>query len=290
LRYTHEIGAILDASIESDEATMSPKPENGSGKKSTNNLVALGSMAVLGVYAAGYVRTQPAAERFALAAQRHPAAVIARTDESSRPEPSAAPIAAPASAAVATPSTTPTPPPATDANAHAAAPDAARLSAPLAPLATTSSKTSSTSAAEPAKDSATAKPAAPKTATVAATVFPTAPVRTDSVPAKVVVPPPIDSAAIKEAAKQKAAWKDGAYMGYGTSRHGDIEATVEVKDGKIISASISRCGTQYSCSWISALPPQVITRQSAEVDYVSGATQSSNAFYAAVVDALNKAK
>ena len=38
------------------------------------------------------------------------------------------------------------------------------------------------------------------------------------------------------------------------------------------------------------LPPQVIARQSAEVDYVSGATQSSNAFYGAVVDALKQAK
>jgi len=38
------------------------------------------------------------------------------------------------------------------------------------------------------------------------------------------------------------------------------------------------------------LPPQVVERQSAEVDYVSGATQSANAFYFAVVDALSKAK
>jgi len=38
------------------------------------------------------------------------------------------------------------------------------------------------------------------------------------------------------------------------------------------------------------LPPQVVTRQSAEVDYVSGATQSSNAFYYAIVEALSKAK
>ncbi len=32
------------------------------------------------------------------------------------------------------------------------------------------------------------------------------------------------------------------------------------------------------------------SKQSAEVDYVSGGTQSANAFYYAVVDALNKAK
>lgn len=38
------------------------------------------------------------------------------------------------------------------------------------------------------------------------------------------------------------------------------------------------------------LPPQVVSRQSAEVDFVSGATQSTNAFYYAVLDALAKAK
>jgi uncharacterized protein with FMN-binding domain len=41
---------------------------------------------------------------------------------------------------------------------------------------------------------------------------------------------------------------------------------------------------------IDRLPPEVAERQSPEVDYVSGATQSANAFYYAVVDALSKAK
>ncbi len=40
---------------------------------------------------------------------------------------------------------------------------------------------------------------------------------------------------------------------------------------------------------ISQLPGQVVTRQSAEVDYISGATQSTNAFYDAVREALTKA-
>jgi len=84
--------------------------------------------------------------------------------------------------------------------------------------------------------------------------------------------------------------KDGVYYGWGTSRHGDIQASVEIENGRIIGAYISQCLTQYSCSWISALPPEVTARQSAEVDYVSGATQSSNAFYYAVMDALKKAR
>jgi uncharacterized protein with FMN-binding domain len=41
---------------------------------------------------------------------------------------------------------------------------------------------------------------------------------------------------------------------------------------------------------IETLPPQVARRQSADVDYVSGATQSADAFYEAVVAALSKAK
>lgn len=89
---------------------------------------------------------------------------------------------------------------------------------------------------------------------------------------------------------ERAPWKDGIYSGWGTSRHGDIEASVEISGGKITSAFISQCLTRYPCSWISRLPPQVVERQSAQVDYVSGATQSTNAFYYAVMEALSKAK
>ena len=71
---------------------------------------------------------------------------------------------------------------------------------------------------------------------------------------------------------------------------GDIQATVVISGGRIASAVISECWTRYPCSWIVRLPPQVAERQSPEVDYVSGATQSTNAFYYAVVQALAKAK
>ena len=64
-----------------------------------------------------------------------------------------------------------------------------------------------------------------------------------------------------------------------------------IEDGRIASATIAQCLTRYSCSCDrQACPPQVAERQSPEVDYVSGATQSTNAFYYAVVDALSKAK
>ena len=85
-------------------------------------------------------------------------------------------------------------------------------------------------------------------------------------------------------------YKDGTYLGWGTSRHGDIQASVVIEDGRIKSATIAQCLTRYSCNVIADLPPQVAQRQSPETDYVSGATQSANAFYYAVVDALSNAK
>jgi uncharacterized protein with FMN-binding domain len=84
--------------------------------------------------------------------------------------------------------------------------------------------------------------------------------------------------------------KDGTYLRWGSCRHGDIQAQVVVAAGRIASASINQCWTRYPCSWISMLPGQVVARQSQNVDYVSGATESTNAFYDAIVEALAKAK
>jgi uncharacterized protein with FMN-binding domain len=106
--------------------------------------------------------------------------------------------------------------------------------------------------------------------------------------AEAVAPPAEPPAA--PAAPPQPQYKDGTYSGWGTSRHGDIQATVVIEGGRISSAVISQCWTRYSCSWVSHLQGQVVTRQSPEVDWVSGATQSVNAFYYAVVEALNKAK
>ncbi len=84
--------------------------------------------------------------------------------------------------------------------------------------------------------------------------------------------------------------KDGTFLGWGYSRHGDIQASVQIENGRIVSAVIVQCLTRYSCDVIDKLPPQVVGRQSAEVDHVSGATESADAFYDAVIDALSKVK
>jgi len=115
------------------------------------------------------------------------------------------------------------------------------------------------------------------------------PASTTNAPTETAVPP---------AAPAKNVYKDGVYLGWGSCRHGDIEASVTIQDGKIALVAISQCLTRYSCGWIAPkipgaglpdLPSQVVERQGPKVDYVSGATESSYAFADAVVAALSKA-
>jgi uncharacterized protein with FMN-binding domain len=232
-----------------------------------NNLVALGSAAVVAVYAAGYARTREAAERFAVEDsqrrqeyERHaPPAPVAPVPVAAEPTKDTSTHATPPARETVTPKHTPAKP---ASRPHDAAPKAADTA--TAPRVEVASKP-----AEPAPPASTPTPVVP----------------TPEMTFKVTPPASADTTA--DADKPL---KDGVYSGYGRSRHGDIEATVSIKNGKIAEAFISQCLTQYSCSWIAALPPQVVARQSAEVDYVSGATQSTNAFYYAVVAALKKAK
>lgn len=116
----------------------------------------------------------------------------------------------------------------------------------------------------------------------------------DGLDAKVTLLPPGASPAPDHPAGAAPAapknWNDGKYKGWGYSRHGDIEAEITIQGGRIASAVISQCRTRYPCAVIDILPPQVAQRQSPDVDYVSGATQSADAFYEAVVAALNKAR
>lgn len=210
-------------------------------------LVALGSAAVLAVYSAGYLRTRPAAARFAMPAQA--------------PVPASAPamlVQAPATA------TAPT-------HSHARAPR--RASAPASAVAP--------APAPPTPDAAPPAPDAP----------PTSPAPDTPPPSPAA--PSSQSAADASAAGDDAPaviYKDGTWLGWGSSRHGDIQAEVVVEKGRIVSARIAQCLTRYPCSWLAPLPSEVVSRQSAQVDYISGATDSSYAFFYALVDALGKAK
>ncbi len=229
-----------------------------------NNLVAIGTAAVLTVYAAGYVRTRGAAIRFAeaeAAARRPPSAMAPAADA-----PSAAVTVAPPANAVATSGTA----------AH---------SAHAGPPVDANSPPSPTDNKAPANLVVAADSAESRTS--AADSTPVMPAKEASPPAPVTG---VDSVAAADSAATRGPYRDGQYFGWGTSRHGDIQAGIEIKDGHIAGAWVAQCLTRYSCSWISALPGQVVARQSPETDYVSGATQSTNAFYYAVVEALSKAK
>jgi uncharacterized protein with FMN-binding domain len=125
-------------------------------------------------------------------------------------------------------------------------------------------------------------------------VVDSAPAKKDSTPVAApnppIVAPPTDSAKAATDSTAKPKWKDGVYSAWGTSRHGDLEASVQIMNGRIVDAWISQCWTRYPCSRIATLPPQVVQRQSENVDTISGVTQSADAFYFGVMQALIKAK
>lgn len=88
----------------------------------------------------------------------------------------------------------------------------------------------------------------------------------------------------------KSLYKDGTYYGEGYNRIGGIQVAVTIKQGKIASAEITQCTTHYRQSAIDpALPNQVVARQSDNIDFVSGATKSSQDFQNAVEQALQQA-
>ncbi|MFI5311385.1 MAG: FMN-binding protein [Gemmatimonadales bacterium] len=238
--------------------------ESGTNRKLSKNLVALGTAAVLTVYAAGFVRTRSASQRFAAeAAERRPGTATLSVSDAQPATPTGETLRPQA--------------PARQAARAQSAPESLRVA-----------DSARAAAATPALVAPAAQPAMTTTTTPAPAPDPVpTPARDSSSSAS--SSPKADTAA-HEPVKERAQWKDGSYTGWGTSRHGDIEAGVEIDGGRIVAAYISQCRTRYSCSWISHLPPQVVTRQSPNVDYVSGATQSTNAFYYAVVEALAKAK
>jgi uncharacterized protein with FMN-binding domain len=85
-------------------------------------------------------------------------------------------------------------------------------------------------------------------------------------------------------------WRDGTYTGWGSSRHGDIKAQVVIRGGRIVEAGIASCETRYPCDVISDIIPQPVARQSPDVDKVSRATESADAYYFGLVEALKEAQ
>lgn len=261
----------------------SGSPKN---KKVANSLLAVSSAAVLAVYSAGYARTRSAADQFdQRAAERRPAAPGPGRAGSPTAPFQGTGLNAPAagSGRAMLPA---------NGEAREAIDIKPSLLASVNPLPSGAGITAGPAApASPPTASPTAPSAAPATTYSSATPAPvTASIAAPAAPAPehkpdhkyVDVAPPADPGT--------AIWKDGTYYGWGTSRHGDIQAEVYIEGGRIVVASISDCRTRYSCNIIEKLPPEVAQRQSPEVDYVTGATESAEAFYYAVKEALSKAK
>ena len=234
--------------------------ENSSNKKVANSLVAVSCAAVLAVYSAGYLRTRSAADRFEVQAAERRTAIPAPS------EPTAVPVSEPA--------------------------------ARLAPAAVSPTEVTDVRSSEPVEKpiviaSAETMPE-PSSVSPVAVVEAPVPAPAPELTVKIAeLAPPLPEHKIEIAAPAlppAPKWKDGTYLGWGTSRHGDIQAAVVIENGRIASATIAQCRTRYSCDVIDKLPPQVAQRQSPDVDYVSRATQSADAFYYAVVEALGKAK
>jgi len=246
---------------------MSKRP---SDKKRANGLVALGSAAVLAVYSAGFVKTKAAAERLqALESRVRPGMTV--------DQPAALPSLPVSLPAIETarPQPTPETPSAPAPHRTAPPPDAGRVAAQPqapAPVEAVPVEPPHETKAEPA--SLPAPPPSPAPAPEPVAIF--------------APPPPAHPA---PAAPAQPVWKDGTWTGSGSARHGTMQASVVVENGRITSARIDQCRMRYPCYMIDRLVPQVAERGTPEkIDWVSGATESSNVFYWALMDALNKAK
>jgi uncharacterized protein with FMN-binding domain len=216
----------------------------------SNELVAASCAAILTVYASGYWRTRDEDRRFVNEAQ---------TRRPARPVPaSAAPVSVPV------------------LPADLPAPDVVQgLKAP-----------------QPVAKKVLPAPAAPSSALSVVSTVSDAPVLASAAMEQEVAPQAGTELASEEAETAPAhkPWIDGYYTGWGQSRHGDIQSFVTIKDGMIVNAGIATCETRYPCSVINTILLQPIDLQGPDVDTVSRATESADAYYYGLVKALENAE
>jgi uncharacterized protein with FMN-binding domain len=112
----------------------------------------------------------------------------------------------------------------------------------------------------------------------AATTVPTATTQTSSNPASATASAP-----------SVTTYRDGTYSGTGSSRRGNVSVSLTVSGRRITNVSITGVTTEYPVSRIAALPTQVLASQSSQVNNVTGATYSAQAFRLAVQAALAQA-
>lgn len=87
-------------------------------------------------------------------------------------------------------------------------------------------------------------------------------------------------------------WKDGIYLSQARGMAGFVKTELEISNNKITSVNLdlSTETPQHAQKAKSKLENEVLAKQSADVDAVSGATFTSNGVKEAVKDALKKAE
>ena len=88
-------------------------------------------------------------------------------------------------------------------------------------------------------------------------------------------------------------FKDGTYIGSGEGfRGGMTEVSLTITDGKITNVEIlsNEDSKRYFDKAADTITKEILSKQSTEVDVVSGATHSSKGIMSAVADALSEAK
>lgn len=101
---------------------------------------------------------------------------------------------------------------------------------------------------------------------------------------------PTQPTAATQSTQANPKYQDGSFTGSGTNRFGTVEVAVSIKKGSIANVEITRSATRYPVTYIVGLPQQVVDKQTANIDTVSGATNSSKDFIEAVLQALSKAQ
>jgi uncharacterized protein with FMN-binding domain len=246
------------------DSVVRPADRKPSGKTISTSLATLSSAAIVAVYAAGYYRTSSPTNGFTEQTERRGAEVTIAQTIAAQP---------PLATGTVPPPAAPSYPPAAPVKHTTHSPkDRAAIAESQVPIKKDYFASNSSPAKAAKRGASAAEPVAPQ------------------ISQQQVSDANLPFAAQPAVAAPKSKYKDGTFLGWGSCRHGDIQASVTIQSGKIVSSAITQCLTRYSCSWISNLPGQVVTRQSPEVDYVSGATQSTDAFYGAVTDALSKAR
>ena len=283
-------------------ARIVSKADEPSGKRVSNDLVALSAAAVIAVYAAGFHRTKAANDEFEAQRARHrtPRPVPAEVMPPAKAQPAPvqgpplvamnAPAAAPVQARLSTPPAASASPQSLVAknSAHPAATPASATQLKSPPPSANIALPAALGEATPSESPVTAGPVQPVAQAPAASPVPV------SIPGQVPAPSSVASTSPAPLAEiplmPKLKYKDGTFLGWGRSAHGNIQASVMIENGRISQAVIARCETAYSCDWIAKLPGQVLSRQDPGVDVVSGASDSSYAFQDAVSAALFKAQ